>query len=101
MKAEDGSTGQVTGHQFKKERSGKEDEVEAAKKQMPRACKWLSWWKKRLTALSKVHAHILMQKRNESKWQLRTGRMNSKGEVTMDTGWVVIQVGRPALEYVS
>ena len=42
VEAEKGSTGQVTGHQFKKESSGKEDEVDSAKKQMPRACKWLS-----------------------------------------------------------
>ena len=51
MKAEDGSTGQVTEHHFKKKESGEEsgekDEVESARKQIPRACKWLSWWKKR------------------------------------------------------
>ena len=56
VEAEKGSTGQVTGHQFKKESSGKEDEVDSAKKQMPRACKWLSWWKKRWPVLGKVQA---------------------------------------------
>ena len=30
--------------------------------------------------------HILMQKRNESKWQVRTRRMNHEGDVTMDNG---------------
>ena len=52
MAAEEGSTG----HQFKKKNSGKEDEVDYAKKQMPRACKWLSRWKKSWPVLSKVHA---------------------------------------------
>ena len=37
VETEEGSTGQVTGHQFKKESSDKEDEVDSAKKQMPRA----------------------------------------------------------------
>ena len=32
VEAEDGFTGQVTGHQFKKEESGEKDEVENAKK---------------------------------------------------------------------
>ena len=51
VEAEGGSTGQVEEHHFKKKESGEEsgekDEVEAARKQMPRACKWLMWWKKR------------------------------------------------------
>ena len=56
VEAEDGPTVQVTGHQFKKESSGTEDEEEAAKKKMPRACKWLSWWKKRWPVLSQVQS---------------------------------------------
>ena len=38
--------------------------------------------------------HIFMEKRNASEWQVKTGgRINCEGEVTLDTGWVVIQVG--------
>jgi hypothetical protein len=36
--------------------------------------------------------HILMQKRNASDWQVKTGgRMNREGEVTLDTGWVALK----------
>ena len=38
VEAEDGSTGQVTGHQFKEECSGQKEEVEAVRKQTPRTC---------------------------------------------------------------
>ena len=42
--------------------------------------------------------HTLIQKRNASKRQVTMGRMNRKGEVTMDTGWVVIQVGSATMK---
>ena len=37
--------------------------------------------------------HILMQKRNENKFMVKTQRSNREGAITNDTGWVVIQVG--------
>ena len=40
--------------------------------------------------------HILMQNRNGSKWQVKTQKMNREAAVTMDTGWVVVQVGSGA-----
>ena len=40
--------------------------------------------------------HILMQNRNASKWQVKTQKMNHEAAVTVDTGWVVVQVGSGA-----
>ena len=42
--------------------------------------------------------HIFMQKRNAREWQAKTQKMNRKGAVTMNPGWVVIQVGLAALK---
>ena len=44
---EEGSTGQVTGHQFKKESSEKEKEVDTG---------WWSWWKKEWPVLGTPEA---------------------------------------------
>ena len=42
--------------------------------------------------------HILMQKRNEEEVEARAQARNNDGEMTYDTGWVVIQVGSAALK---
>ena len=39
-----------------------------------------------------------MQKRNKDEVMVKVQRGNKKGEVTHDTGWVVIQVGSAALK---
>ena len=41
--AEGESTKQVTEHHFEKKKVGEWDEEESGKKQMQRACNWLSW----------------------------------------------------------
>ena len=47
MEAEEGSTGQVTEHQFKKKCADKEAEADTG---------WWSWWKKRWLVPCKVQA---------------------------------------------
>ena len=42
--------------------------------------------------------HILMQKRNENEFMVKTQRSNREGAITNDTGWVVIQVGSVAIK---
>ena len=42
--------------------------------------------------------HILMQKRNEKEYQARVTATDRAGNVTKDTGWLVIQVGSAALK---
>ena len=42
--------------------------------------------------------HILMQKRNKDEVMVKAQRGNKKGEITGNTGWVVIQVGSAALK---
>ena len=42
--------------------------------------------------------HILMQKRNEEEVDARAQTGNNEGEITEDTGWVVINVGSAALK---
>ena len=41
---------------------------------------------------------ILMQKKSVDQYQVRTQAKNRAGEITRDTGWVVIQVGSAALK---
>ena len=42
--------------------------------------------------------HILMQQRSEDKMEVSAKATNNAGEITNDTGWVVIQVGSAALK---
>ena len=42
--------------------------------------------------------HILMQQRSEDKVEVSAKATNNAGEITNDTGWVVIQVGSAALK---
>lgn len=50
------STKQMTEHHFEEKKVGERDEEESGIKQMPRACKWLSWWKKRWPASSDIQS---------------------------------------------
>ena len=42
--------------------------------------------------------HIMMQKRNKNDFMVKTQRSNRDGVITMDTGWLVIQVGSAAIK---
>ena len=42
--------------------------------------------------------HILMQNRNEEEVDARAQTGNNEGEITEDTGWVLIKVGSAALK---
>ena len=50
------STKQMTEHHFEEKKVGERDEEESGIKQMPRACKWLSWWKKRWQVLNDIQS---------------------------------------------
>ena len=49
-------------------------------------------------ASGKGFGHILMQKRNETEYQTRITETDRTGNVTKDTGWLVIQVGSAILK---
>ena len=79
------------------------EEFEAAKKAMGKNILLNSFDVTRRTlviidASTDEFGHILMQKRNKDKVMVKAQRGNKKGEVTHDTGWVVIQVGSAALK---
>ena len=79
------------------------EEFEAAKKAMGKNILLNSFNVTRMTlviteASADGFGHILMQKRNKDEVMVKAQRGNKKGEITHDTGWVVIQVGSAALK---
>ena len=79
------------------------EEFEAAKKAMGRNILLNAFDVTRRTlvitdASAQGFGHILMQKRNESKVQVKAQRVKREGVITRDTGWVVIQVGSATLK---
>ena len=79
------------------------EEFEAAKKAMGKNILRNSFDVTRRTlvitdASADGFGHILMQKRNKDEVMVKAQRGNKKGEITHDTGWVVIQVGSAALK---
>ena len=67
-KAEGDSTKQVTKNHFEEKKAGEKDEDEGlGKKQMPRACKLLSWWKKKWPASGNLQSRVQEEKVKISK----------------------------------
>ena len=72
--AKGGFTKQVTENHFEEKKAGEKDEGKGSgKKQMPRLCKLLSWWKMKWPASGELQLRVQKEKEKNSKDRAREG----------------------------